>query len=559
MRGFRYVAACFVSASLGACAGLGGPEADTQKAPSAKGFPYVTANARAALGTNLSSLVDWSFEYPLVDVFKASRPWISGGPNQWDDGRAVAVDRYGWVTSLLPDQVARTLLFSEMHDPAPAFLEGDITLLYDGDGDFEISAGNDGITRAPGKTVVTFNPSKGGQFILNLTRTNPANPLRNFRAILPGGRCGNDGTKYCRMDSDCGAAVCVSFLSNYSKEPFHPVFLSDTKPYGAIRFMDLMVTNHSTIQHWADRPKMTDARWSTKGAPIELLAKLCNTLRVDGWFNVPHQADADYTRKLATTLNAHLASDRHVYVEYSNEVWNDIMGQSAFATQEGLRLGLSTDPFEARMLYHARRTVEVGRIFREVFGSARLTRVLGSFAAVPWVTERMLAFETTADEVDAVAIAPYFGAAYGSEPEVTTKNVPAMSVDALLSLLHTEELPRILAWVDGHRAAIAAKRPGLELLAYEGGQHLVGVGGHENDAALNTLFDAVNRAPEMEALYTEYLEGWKVRGGHRFMHFVNVTGQSKWGRWGALEYSGQQPTPKYRALMNFLSANPLWW
>jgi hypothetical protein len=43
------------------------------------------------------------------------------------------------------------------------------------------------------------------------------------------------------------------------------------------------------------------------------------------------------------------------------------------------------------------------------------------------------------------------------------------------------------------------------------------------------------------------------------VHFVNVTGQSKWGRWGALEYSGQGTSPKYRALMDFMAANPRWW
>ena len=43
------------------------------------------------------------------------------------------------------------------------------------------------------------------------------------------------------------------------------------------------------------------------------------------------------------------------------------------------------------------------------------------------------------------------------------------------------------------------------------------------------------------------------------MHFVDVSGFSKWGSWGALEYVEQKDSPKYNALMDFIDRNPCWW
>lgn len=43
--------------------------------------------------------------------------------------------------------------------------------------------------------------------------------------------------------------------------------------------------------------------------------------------------------------------------------------------------------------------------------------------------------------------------------------------------------------------ANAAKRAGLTLVAYEGGQHSVGIGGVENDAAINQIFEGSTVIP----------------------------------------------------------------
>src|SRR2546430_16998225 len=73
---------------------------------------------RAPIGTNLPRIDDWGTEFPFTDVFKASRDWFSGeqSPTRWvwADQRALDLDARGWVRSLQPGQVARTLMFWDL-------------------------------------------------------------------------------------------------------------------------------------------------------------------------------------------------------------------------------------------------------------------------------------------------------------------------------------------------------------------------------------------------------------------------------------------------------------
>ena len=111
---------------------------------------------------------------------------------------------------------------------------------------------------------------------------------------------------------------------------------------------------------------------------------------------------------------------------------------------------------------------------------------------------------------------------------------------------------------EGHRQvaihASKAKKHGMDLIAYEGGQHLVGTGGAENNQELTALFIAANRDPEMKALYLEDLKGWQKSGGKLFATFSSMGLYGKWGSWGLLQHPDQNPAtaPKYQAIMEFM-------
>jgi hypothetical protein len=103
-----------------------------------------------------------------------------------------------------------------------------------------------------------------------------------------------------------------------------------------------------------------------------------------------------------------------------------------------------------------------------------------------------------------------------------------------------------------------AKKYGLALVGYEGGQSLVGYYGAENDNTMTALFKAANRSPRMNALYAQYLSNWVGAGGDLLVSFNEAGASTKYGSWGALEYQDQDPltAPKFQALTTFALQHP---
>ncbi len=521
------------------------------------GPPPARHNETSPLGTNLNGIADWSTEWPFVDAFKTSRAWISGSGEAWDDGRAIDTDADGWVRSLLPGQIVRTLLFWDTGGVYPA---GRYTVLYDGAGTMEYWSGatrND-VLSAPGRDVLDVDPAAGGIGI-NITAIDPADPLRNIRVLMPGGACTDDPVRWCAADGDCTAGTCSPFADGYAAQVFHATFLDRIRTYRVLRFMDWMSTNGSPLREWSERARPEEARWSgERGVPVEVMVDLANRLGADPWFTLPHQASDDFVRRFATVVRDRLAPGLRAWVEYSNEVWNGIFAQAGWARDRGLAAGLGPSDFEAQLQFYSRRAVQVFALWVEVFGGTdRLVRVMASQAANAWVSEQVLSFEGADGPSDALAVAPYFGGYLGSPDEQA--RVAAMSVDDLADELRTVALPEAVGWMTAQAAT--ATTYGVELVAYEGGQHLAGNGGVENDDVINGLFDGVNRDARMGEIYGDYLAAWRTAGGRFLAHFVNCGRWSKWGRWGALEYMTQPraESPKFDALQTFIETNPRWW
>ena len=105
------------------------------------------------------------------------------------------------------------------------------------------------------------------------------------------------------------------------------------------------------------------------------------------------------------------------------------------------------------------------------------------------------------------------------------------------------------------------EKRGLALIAYEGGQHLTGFYGAENNQTMEQIFHAANRHLRMKQIYLDYLAGWKQAGGTMFVIFSSMGKYSKWGSWGLMEYHGQpeNSAPKYQAVIEFIEKDPRWW
>jgi hypothetical protein len=478
---------------------------------------------QARLGINLAAPTDYNSELPFIDVFRTARDWLSqreGG--SFGEGPVLDFDPQGWVTRLQPGCWAETILLTGLgelgHTPPGLY-----TILYEGQGRLELWGGELEVkSDRPGRMQVQLQKNSD-PFYLRVRETKPGNHLRNIRVLLPG------------------------FAEKQPAGPWNPSLLARWKGVAAVRFMDFMLTNGSATRSWGQRPKVEDATFSRRGVPVELMVDLANRLGADPWFCMPHMADDEYVRSFARLVKERLQPARKVYLEYSNEVWNGMFPQSAYATQQGQRRQLGERPWEAAWGWVAHRSMQMFRIWEEVMGRQRLVRVLASQAGSIGVAEYMLGVRDAVASTDALAIAPYFGSAVDQEGAAKMR---AVSVDDVLAHLE-KNLEEAIGYVREHKRL--ADKHGLRLVAYEGGQHLVGIQGAENDERLARLFNETNRHPRMGALYDKYYAAWTQAGGDLLCHFSSVSVWSKWGSWGLLQFQDEDPrqSPKFMATMKW--------
>jgi hypothetical protein len=478
----------------------------------------------ARLGINLAGIADWNSELPFVDMFRMSREWISqSNDGGWATGPALDIDENGWVKRIANNCHVTTFLSSDEHG---RFYAGDYVVLYEGEGELVVPF-HKVKSSEKGRLVVKVDPKKGTLGV-DILKTNPQNYIKNIKVIMP------------------------EFEKSYQDNPWHPDFLKRWTGVACIRLMDFMATNNSMQATWANRPKKEDASFAVKGVPVELMVDLANRLNCDPWFCMPHLANDDYVKQFAsyvkTNLNAHL----NPWIEYSNELWNTAFQQTAYAGTQGQRLKFAENGWEGGWRYTAYRSVEIFKIWNNIFASSRkVIRVLGSQAASIGVTEQILSFQNAAKQADVLAIAPYisFNVSPTLENGISDKVVSNWNLDKLFEHLNQKSLPECEGWIKSSKKA--ADKNKLKLVAYEDGQHLVGVLGAENNEKLEKLLLKANTDERMGDLYTKHLKAWTDNGGDLVCSFNSVSTWSKWGSWGLVEYYDDKPTPKYKAVIDW--------
>ncbi|MFM8702460.1 MAG: Calx-beta domain-containing protein [Planctomycetia bacterium] len=509
----------------------------------------------------LATGVDWSPAWPFTDAFKASRPWISQAFNtvtwntSWDpaDAPLLALDANGNPTARSSwqnaagetmQQRAGTLMFRGL---GGGYAGGVYRAEWDGTG--TVTFGFDARTIASGTTAagrhfadLEVTPSDDG-ISMQIVSTDPADPARSFNVWMPDWQ----GRRFAGQQWRPGDPF----------SPFHPLFLERLKPFGTIRFMGMQETNSSDIRAWSDRRDAFDIRQGSgsggtpsepivNGMSVEYMVQLANDLDANPWFNMPHMADDDFVRNFATYVRDHLEPGRKAYVEWSNEVWNFgwgfeashwVMDQVGLAANEGL------DNWQVAGR-EAKRDLD---IWSAVFAGQtdRLVRVAAGWAAVDWVTNRIV--ESMGGSFDAIAIAPYITptdeqrAAYTS-----TTTVDRVIADTRANMATS------LEWVGNHErlAQEWQRRLGrpIQLVAYEGGPHLDG----RNEPYQNAFYAATNDA-RMGEISLDYLRGLDAAGMDLYVdfQFTGYAGATPWGDFAKLHRMDEPLTTahRYRAVV----------
>lgn len=563
---------------------------------------------------------------PFVDIFRTARPFA-------ELSKQVKLDGNGWPTELDPELgFARTkLLQGTLHNAIP---NGKYTLFYDGSGTVQIGGKNisniRGLSSQQGYTFdLTLkndpnNPEANALSII-IRDISPGNYVKNIRIIMPGGVCKNtsDGEKvaFIRANSsaDCPSnTIYESFAEEFSNSrnnlTFNPDYLAFLRQFKVIRMMNLTESSHGrsscikngTVDNdciiephkWDDRAKMNDAVWGgsartshTKrnGVPIEVVVALSNMLNRDMWVNMPHAATDEYTFKFAEYAANNLNTNLKTYIEYSNETWNPGFVGHFYVEQKGIEKGLNTVPTEfagyrdeeyfARLRFYSGRAVEMFAIWKDAFGgsNSRLVRVLGTNQGDKVLSEQMIKY-VGAGAIDAIAMAPYFFGCVentGSCRDAPKVLKDAVTVDDVFDIIDQDKqvdpsaLSGAIAKIDA-QASITSKY-NLQLLAYEGGQHLTtSVMGRlqlseSEKEVFRALFKKANRDPRMKQRYEDLLISWMERASKSTALFTLYSLPQtfyRYGNWGLKEHlnKSRANSPKFDGAMTFQEGmGECWW
>jgi hypothetical protein len=518
--------------------GAGDP-ADTAASPASAGAaraqrrPAPEAGAAPArsphVGVNLAGLAYYANEFPFADLMKTSGGW-SLRSRRGGEGGTLRLTPEGWPAALEPGEQAAAAVGWD----AAGYPTGEYVVRWEGEGELGFP-GLRGrvVSRAPGRIVIDVRDASS-QLWVTIDSTRVENPVRNLRFLWPGTEAAQP------------------------EHPFNPEFLRRLAPFSVLRFMDWGMTNGSSLVRWSDRARHDDLTYTRRGAPLETMIELANTLQADPWLCIPHLADDDFVRAFAGMVKDRLDPRRVARIEYSNEVWNQGFEQARWAVAQSRQLGLPT-PYGLGSAFYAERTQRVAALFDEVFGAAERRRwraVLAGQAAWTQFSADALAWKGTAAKVDALAIAPYFQAAGANDPKRAAETLalaPEQVIEQMRASIRGEVRTRIA------ENARLAQRHKLELVAYEGGAHDTAsqFPAGEQDP-ITALLAKAHASPQMREVYREYLDAWVAGGGAVLNQYHDIGKGSKWGFWGALETVTQDPAsaPKYLGLLDAIAAHP---
>jgi hypothetical protein len=483
------------------------------------------ATPKLAVGMNVSRVTPDNHEWVFVDVMKRSDGWRyleDLGRRPLSDGRPagkpVPEDEHGWPLPAEGKTVV-TRLFLRMDGHYPA---GEYVCTWKGKGQVDVRKAGRVTKKEPNRLLVDVVPSRG-ELHVSIQDSDPTDPVRDVRLWMPG--------------------------FEDAESPFHPMWVERLRPFAALRFSNWSCV-YSNDGVWENRPLVTDARQtSNNGVALEYMIEACNVVGADPWFTMPHLADDEYVRSFATLVKERLDPERRIYVEWSNETWNRIFPQGKWTIAQ------SRQQRKHHGAIHAEEALRDFRVWHEVFGDDkdRVVRIGSGHANDVSVARAVLG--GLGDEVDAIAIAPYFGVR--AERQGLTMQSTA---DDIVAAARTHLTQKIIPAVRRHGELVAEHSEvtgrHVALLAYEAGQSIRARAGSPAPNAPRRLVlsleatYAAQTHPEMGAAYRELLSGCRDAGMELLMAFIYVRRLEPGGCWGVLRYQDDplEGAVKYRAL-----------
>ena len=436
--------------------------------------------AGSKMGINIGYVNDWGDrQHTFIDVMKQARGFASL-KCPWDPVNCpVPLDANGWPTTDFG-----VYFITNAADPLKRPLNTTYPSMF---GTYKLSFTGQANVRGYNFGLVqnmVYNPSTNtttAEVIVQptdqqiaLVFTNTTNGVQNLQLLRPGYELG-------------------------TKQVFSSEFLNALAPFSTIRAMETLGTNSNPATSWVTRKSVTDpSQQGAMGIAWEYIIQLANATGKDIWINIPDQVDLsdptanNYVIQLATLIKNTLNPGIHVYVEYSNELWNAIFTQTHTLTaaavadvNSGADSNLNYDKINNQWYWGYRRaahqTLKISQLFAGVFGPSAINDTIRpvymSQYVQPYLTEDSLRylsanFGPPSQYLYGIGGAPYF-----------SPQTPYSDMDGLFAALQTglnlilpgfSGLPAYNGGVvySGVQFKNMANYYGLKTLMYEGGADL---------------------------------------------------------------------------------------
>jgi hypothetical protein len=311
-------------------------------------------------------------------------------------------------------------------------------------------------------------------------------------------------------------------------------YVDDMKTYSVIRFLDWVNANNNLPVTWATRA-LPGTAYVNGDQPLEDMIEIANAAGADAWFNIPWNTDDDYVRRMAMLIRDTLKGK--AYFETGNEVWNWVFGVTTQALNEGMAENLSPDnKWYGVMFRYAEKSTQNAKILTDVFKDqpGRLVRVASFQSGNTFGLDQYMTFRDSAQWIDAIADAPYFGT-----DVLNTATATTLTLDQVIALA---EAGRVQYLKNTDNLAVAAKKYGKRSMIYEGGNGTIS---SDINADANVL---LQHSPAMGALYDRYLAGLKATHDGPLMLYNSTGVTSKYGAWGQHDFTGA-PSVKLDAII----------
>ncbi len=513
------------------CTGAGGTVAQSAT------VAVATANNALAgnyMGVNLNWLNDSSWQDQVfVDLVKQSRGFATVAYPYDPTNHPAPVDANGWPTSDFGDVFASFPADPLGQKPSALYPShfGTYNLVFNGIAKiaFQETANVDQVinqtynaaTNTTTAQLVIGSNSTGLELLFTNTQrtaTSAVNTgITNLKLLRPG--------------------YAVGTTQVFSNE-----FLNAISPFSALRFVCFLNTNGNPVTTWAGRtPASQPSQADPRGVAWEYIIEMANVSGKDIWINIPEGVDLtdttpnNYITQLATLMKATLNPNIHVYVEYSNELWN--FGYGFSQTQANLASAVAevANSIDATLNYKsnnnqytqaayrvAHQVVRISQLFAAVYGSSAINNtirpVLMAQAVNPYGVQLQLAYINVNFGAPSQYIYAIGGAPYIDAPNAYT------DVNSLFAS-YEAGLNAVLPMFSGASPYVAGGKTQAtyqSLANYYGLQNFSYEGGPDTPDSPNysaTITEQANSDPRMNQLVQAYLSDGIACGNKLFMYY----------------------------------------